>query len=280
MYDAYGTITVLDPSFLPLTSSPLAYFTFTGREYDGETCPPNGGAGLYHYRARTYGAALGRFYSRDPLEYVDGMNLYSYVRSQVTRMIDPSGLKQFVFNSYIKDWDWFNDDDIYVHHRFSINVECTSNGVPVNMGTVGPAVIQNLFAASEVDGPVVIALGNGDLQADWSGIAIDSDYDGFTIGSVAGAAFGFIILGPSPEDPVFALIGGAIMWSGELFFDDEVQWVYKRSATFSCVPCLSESDGGQGYDPVLIKNGIVESYEDNDWFDFYQEHDPIPTPME
>jgi RHS repeat-associated protein len=72
-YDAYGTITVLDPLFLPLTSSPLAYFTFTGREYDAET-------GLYHYRARTYGPGLGRFYSRDPLGYVDGMNLYEYVR--------------------------------------------------------------------------------------------------------------------------------------------------------------------------------------------------------
>jgi RHS repeat-associated protein len=80
-YEAYGVITILDQSFLPLGSAPLAYFTFTGREYDAET-------GLYHYRARTYGSGLGRFYSRDTLGYVDGMNLYEYVRSRPTRYID------------------------------------------------------------------------------------------------------------------------------------------------------------------------------------------------
>jgi RHS repeat-associated protein len=83
-YDAYGTITVLDPSFLPLTSSPLAYFTFTGREYDDETS-------IYHYRARSYDSFKGRFLTRDPLEYVDGMNLYEYVKSAVTQYMDPLG---------------------------------------------------------------------------------------------------------------------------------------------------------------------------------------------
>jgi RHS repeat-associated protein len=84
-YDAYGQITILDPSFLPLSSAPLAYFTFTGREYDGET-------GLYHYRARTFGPGLGRFLSRDPLGYVDGMNLYQYVRGMPTIRADPFGM--------------------------------------------------------------------------------------------------------------------------------------------------------------------------------------------
>jgi RHS repeat-associated protein len=87
-YDAYGTITVLDPSFLPLTSSPLAYFTFTGREWDSES-------GLYHYRARTYSPTLGRFLSRDSLEYVDGMNLYEYVQNAPVSGLDYSGMKAF-----------------------------------------------------------------------------------------------------------------------------------------------------------------------------------------
>jgi RHS repeat-associated protein len=84
-YDAYGTITVLDPSFLPLTSSPLAYFTFTGREFDGET-------DLYHYRARTYGPGLGRFYQRDVIGYDGGINLYEYVKSNPVVWMDPLGL--------------------------------------------------------------------------------------------------------------------------------------------------------------------------------------------
>jgi RHS repeat-associated protein len=84
-YDAYGAITVLDPLYVPLSSAPVAYFTFTGREYDAET-------GLFHYRARTYGPGSGRFYSRDPLGYVDGMNLYQYVNGNPLTYVDPSGL--------------------------------------------------------------------------------------------------------------------------------------------------------------------------------------------
>jgi RHS repeat-associated protein len=100
-YDAYGTITVLDPSFLPLTSSPLAYFTFTGREFDSES-------GLYFYRARTYLPTHGRFLSRDPLGYVDGMNLYEYVSGRPMKSVDPRGT----------EWacPGFN------HHKWNLNV--------------------------------------------------------------------------------------------------------------------------------------------------------------
>jgi RHS repeat-associated protein len=97
-YDAYGTITVLDPAFLPLSSAPLGYFTFMGREFDAET-------GLYHYRARTYGPGLGRFYSRDPMGYVDGMNLYEYVKGRVVNHVDPSGLTGFwCCTQMIRNW--------------------------------------------------------------------------------------------------------------------------------------------------------------------------------
>jgi RHS repeat-associated protein len=63
----------------------LAYFTFTGREFDSES-------GLFHYRARTYSPTHGRFLSRDPLGYVDGLNLYEYVKGKPTKHTDPSGL--------------------------------------------------------------------------------------------------------------------------------------------------------------------------------------------
>jgi RHS repeat-associated protein len=76
----------------------LAYFTFTGREYDAET-------GLYHYRARTYGSSLGRFLSRDPLGYVDGMNLYEYVRGRPPVYTDPSGRE---IKKYVDDINGWN----------------------------------------------------------------------------------------------------------------------------------------------------------------------------
>jgi RHS repeat-associated protein len=84
-YDAYGKLTVLDPAGSPIMSPPLTAFTFTGREFDSES-------GLYHYRARTYSPVLGRFLSRDPLEYVNGMNLYEYCCSNTPQGLDPWGL--------------------------------------------------------------------------------------------------------------------------------------------------------------------------------------------
>ena len=58
-------------------------FRYTGRREDLET-------GLLFFRARFYSAQLGRFISRDPLGFVDGMSLYrAYF---VPDGVDPSGL--------------------------------------------------------------------------------------------------------------------------------------------------------------------------------------------
>jgi RHS repeat-associated protein len=60
-------------------------YTYTGRERvgDGRTL---------HYRARQYVPGLGRFTSEDPLEFVDGVILYAYVRNSPCMYVDPSGM--------------------------------------------------------------------------------------------------------------------------------------------------------------------------------------------
>jgi len=71
-YDPHGALTILDGSGTPLATqqSPVSNrTTYTGRELDIETH-------LYHFRARLYSPTLGRFLTRDPLEYVDGLSLY------------------------------------------------------------------------------------------------------------------------------------------------------------------------------------------------------------
>jgi RHS repeat-associated protein len=86
-YDAYGATTVLDAdgsADADGASDVENPYTFTGRRLDTET-------GLMQYRNRYYSAELGRFVSRDPAGYVDGVNLYHYARSQPTKLADPHG---------------------------------------------------------------------------------------------------------------------------------------------------------------------------------------------
>jgi RHS repeat-associated protein len=99
-YDAYGIPTVTDGSFnpIPLNAWPLPYsgtagaphsaignpWMFTGRQFDEETA-------LYFYRARSHDPREGRFLQRDPLGYIDGPNLYGYVKDNPVNSYDPYG---------------------------------------------------------------------------------------------------------------------------------------------------------------------------------------------
>jgi RHS repeat-associated protein len=55
----------------------------------------NEDTGLYTVRFRTYSPTLGRWLTRDPLGYVDGMGLYEYAASRSVSFTDPLGLEIF-----------------------------------------------------------------------------------------------------------------------------------------------------------------------------------------
>jgi RHS repeat-associated protein len=85
-YDAYGNI----------LESPGAVdqpYTYTGREFDSES-------GLYYYRARYYDPRSARFLQKDPMRFVNGVNLYAYTMNNPTNFADPLGL-------------WRNPSDIF-----------------------------------------------------------------------------------------------------------------------------------------------------------------------
>lgn len=86
-YDAFGTPVFNSPQFNVLMGS--IFFNdvlFTGREVDSF-------CNKFYFRNRFYDSRIGRFISRDPYGYTDGLLSYSYVNNRPTFFNDPYGLK-------------------------------------------------------------------------------------------------------------------------------------------------------------------------------------------
>ncbi|EMI23619.1 Rhs family protein [Rhodopirellula europaea SH398] len=101
-YDAYGGLTILSASLAPLTTSAENNrYTYTGREFDQAL-------GMYHYRARMYDSATGRFCSRDPIGFEGGgANIYEYTLGNPVLRLDPTGYY----------WGWSDFFAHYYHGR-------------------------------------------------------------------------------------------------------------------------------------------------------------------
>ncbi|NBB95929.1 MAG: hypothetical protein GVY16_09350 [Planctomycetes bacterium] len=87
-YDPYGERTVLDADWsadADNASDVNNEVLYAGYRFDPES-------GLFHVRNRYYSTSLGRFITRDPLGYMDGMSVYEYVGGNAANAVDPAGL--------------------------------------------------------------------------------------------------------------------------------------------------------------------------------------------
>ena len=83
IYDAWGNVL----SSTGNTVNPFQYVGQFGYYYDTET-------NSNYVRARVYQPMIARWWSVDPLGFIDGLNLYAYVGNRPTNRIDPSGTRK------------------------------------------------------------------------------------------------------------------------------------------------------------------------------------------
>jgi len=131
-YLPFGDATIYNENSVEISSSAISNpYMFTGRRFDEES-------DKYYYRFRTYDSNCGQFMQRDPLGYIDGMNLYEYVSSNPTSYIDPFGTKDFK-DGQPKAGKWVEFDekmDPYFN-CFAWALGITTNLSPKSMALVG-----------------------------------------------------------------------------------------------------------------------------------------------
>jgi len=99
---------------------------FGTRGQTGRFLVTNSETGLYYYRARYYDPNPGRFIGEDPDGFVDGLNVYSYVKNSPMLWGDPLGLAHCEYSISGERLTCVPDDPS--HSPVSIRVASGNNG--------------------------------------------------------------------------------------------------------------------------------------------------------
>ena len=114
-YDAYGRPYFMEPNFVLSQTQKSNYrntYLFTGRTVD---FLDNGKLTLQYSRNRYYDYHTGRWLTKDPIGYRDGMNIYQYVRSNPVVYQDPFGL---LYEIQWEWWEWDEEEKTRIEEQF------------------------------------------------------------------------------------------------------------------------------------------------------------------
>ncbi len=142
VYDPFGAVTILTPSWAARGSSSYSWIYFhQGGRFDNAT-------GLYGYRHRDLSPTLGRWVELDPVGLAPDSNPYRYVSNNPTTKADPSGF-----------WpQWLNNASNWVGDQVAWYVDA---------GSAFPGAVADTFASGEAwDSFQGYAVGMPDMVGD------------------------------------------------------------------------------------------------------------------
>lgn len=202
MVDASGTITaqyVYTPYGVeePYNTSSNPY-RYTGRRLEPEW-------GIFHYRARYYDPALGRFLETDPVLYADQMNLYAYVGNNPLNATDPSGKYQEQATDAERNEALADASGAFIAGLETFEA---ANGNATNAGRALGPLGNSLMVAGEV-AERQVAVENG---ANPAAATIDATIEtGINVtGALAGTAAGAGLVSRITKHPAAIATGGVL----------------------------------------------------------------------
>ena len=185
-YDAWGNHEAEVASEDYVTLAEINPFRYRGYYFDEET-------GLYYLQTRYYDPEVGRFISRDSIEYADpeticGLNLYAYCGNNPVMNVDPMG------NAW---WDWLAGVLAVVGIALvagAIAVLTAGIGTAIMVGTMAGAVLHGAAVGALVGAGIGMVAG-GIIGGAVTGWSVNGILAGIGIGLGAGAIIGAIVGG-------------------------------------------------------------------------------------